>query len=57
MVCVRDGNGGCSGDSGGSGEELAGLKKLVKGKKCNQCKATNKKKVRLLNQVDAGRLR
>ena len=48
MVCVRDGNRGCSGDGG---EELAGLKKLVKGKKCNQCKATNKQK------VDARRLR
>ena len=41
MVCVRDRNGGCSGDSG---EALAGLKKLVKEKKCNQRKATNKQK-------------
>ena len=44
MVCVRDGNGGCSGDVGDGGEKLAGLKKLVKEKKCNQCKATNKQK-------------
>ena len=44
MVCVRDGNGGCSGDGGDVGEELAGLKKLVKEKKCNQCKTTNKQK-------------
>ena len=44
MVCVRDRNGGCSGDVGDGGEELTGLKKLVKGKICNQCKATNKQK-------------
>ena len=29
---------------GDGGEKLAGLKKLVKEKKCNQCKTTNKQK-------------